>query len=373
MEEANIVIIGAGVIGLAIAARISERNEGVYVLEKNARYGQETSTHNSGVVHSGIHYPPQSLKAQLCVKGNSMIYEMCEQYKILYRKLGKLTVAVGEEEVGELERLIKTGEKNGVEGLEILGKKDVKRLEPNVEVDRALYSPSTGIVEPDQLMSHFYAQALKNGAVLAVETEVGDLRKVDGGYEVNGISVGQKFAIKTRTVVNCAGLFSDRVAEMLEMDVEKSGYRLHYCKGDYFRVVGKPPVKMLVYPVPKGPGLGTHLTPDLAGAVRLGPNAYYVEKVDYRVESSEEEFRGDVKRFLPCISKCQLVSDFAGIRPKLQGPGQGFKDFVIKHEIDKDLFGFVNLIGIESPGLTAAPSIGEFVAELYDSEIQARA
>jgi len=371
MEEANIVIIGAGVVGLAVAAKVSEGNEGVYVLEKNARYGQETSTHNSGVVHSGIHYPPQSLKAQLCVKGNSMIYEMCEQYKILYRKLGKLTVAVDEEEVGELERLMKTGEENGVEGLEILGRKDVKRLEPDVEVDRALYSPSTGIVEPDQLMSHFYAQALNNGAVLAAETDVRGLRRADGGFEVEGVSVGEKFAVKARTVVNCAGLFSDRVAEMLGIDVEKSGYRLHYCKGDYFRVVGKPPVKMLVYPVPKGPGLGTHLTPDLAGAVRLGPNAYYVKKVDYSVESSKEEFRGDVKRFLPSIMEYQLVSDFAGIRPKLQGPGQGFKDFVIRHEVDRDLFGFINLIGIESPGLTAAPAIGEFVAELYDSEIKA--
>ena len=198
-----------------------------------------------------------------------------------------------------------------------------------------------------------------------------DDNEVDGGYEINGVSVGKKFAIKAKTVVNTAGLFSDRVAEMLGIDVEEAGYRLHLCKGDYFRVVGKPPIKMLVYPVPKGPGLGIHLTPDLAGAVRLGPNAYYVEEADYRVESSEEEFRGDVKRFLPCISKCQLVSDFAGIRPKLQGPGQGFKDFVIRHEVNRDLFGFVNLIGIESPGLTAAPSIGEFVAELYDSEIQA--
>jgi len=370
MEEMNIAIIGAGVVGLAIAAKISERNESVYVLEKNARYGQETSTHNSGVIHSGIHYPRNSLKAKLCVKGNSMIYEECEKYKIPYRKLGKLTVAVENEEIAELERLMKAGEENGVEGLRILNKEDVRKLEPSVEVERALYSPSTGIVEPDELMNHFYAQALNNGAVLATKTEVKALKKVDDGYEIAGVSVGEKFNFRTKTVVNCAGLFSDEIAQMVGIDVDRSNYRQHYCKGDYFRVVGKVPVKMLVYPVPKGPGLGIHLTPDLAGTIRLGPNAYYVKNVDYRVESSGEEFREDVRRFLPCISGYQLVPDFAGIRPKLQGPGEGFRDFVIKHETGRNLFGFINLVGIESPGLTCAPAIGEYVTEMYENEIK---
>jgi len=370
MEEMNIAIIGAGVVGLATAAKISERNESVYVLEKNARYGQETSTHNSGVIHSGIHYPCNSLKAKLCVKGNSMIYEVCEKYKVPYRKLGKLTVAVENEEIAELERLMKAGEENGVEGLRILNKEDVRKLEPSVEVERALYSPSTGIVEPDELMNHFYAQALNNGAVLATKTEVKALKKVDDGYEIAGVSVGEKFNFRTKTVVNCAGLFSDEIAQMVGIDVDRSNYRQHYCKGDYFRVVGKVPVKMLVYPVPKGPGLGIHLTPDLAGTIRLGPNAYYVKNVDYRVESSGEEFREDVRRFLPCISGYQLVPDFAGIRPKLQGPGEGFRDFVIKHETGRNLFGFINLVGIESPGLTCAPAIGEYVTEMYENEIK---
>jgi len=370
METVNIVIIGAGVVGLAVAAAVSGKNEGVYVFEKNERFGQETSSHNSGVIHSGIHYPKDSLKAKLCVKGNFMTYEICEEYKIPFKKLGKLTVAITEEEIEELHKLMMAGEENGVEGLELLDKKEVEKLEPNVDVNEALLSPSTGIVEPDELVHHFYAKAHKNNAVLATETEVTNLRKAKDGYEISGVSVGEKFTVTAKTVINCAGLCSDKIAGMTGLDVDKLGYRLHYCKGDYFRMVGNPPVRMLVYPVPQGPGLGIHLTPDLAGAVRLGPNAYYVNEINYEVKSSEKEFREDVERFLPGIRERQIQVDSSGIRPKLQGPGDKFRDFVIRHEADKGLFGLVNLVGMESPGLTAAPAIGEFVLEIIETEIK---
>jgi L-2-hydroxyglutarate oxidase LhgO len=370
MERANIAIIGVGVVGLAVAAVISEKNEGVYVFEKNTKYGQETSSHNSGVIHSGIHYPENSLKAKLCVKGNSMIYEICKKHWIPFKKLGKLTVAIEEEEIEELEKLKRQGEANGAEGLRFVNREEIHELEPNIEVEKALFSPSTGIVEPDELMNYFYTRAYENGVAFAMQTEVADLRKTADGFEIRGVSVGQKFAVTAKTVINCAGLYSDKVAAMVGIDLEKTGYRLHYCKGDYFRLSGKPPVKMLVYPVPKGAGLGIHLTPDLAGMIRLGPNAYYVDKIDYEVESNEKEFREDVRRFLPTIDKYQVQIDSAGIRPKLQGPNDSFKDFVIKHEVDKGLFGFINLIGVESPGLTAAPAIGEFVSEIYENEIE---
>jgi L-2-hydroxyglutarate oxidase LhgO len=157
---------------------------------------------------------------------------------------------------------------------------------------------------------------------------------------------------------------------MAGLDVDKLGYRLHPCKGDYFRVSGKPLVKMLVYPVPKGPGLGIHLTPDLAGSIRLGPNAYYVDKIDYTVESGENEFREDVARFVPRIRESQVNEDSSGIRPKLQGPNDGFRDFIIRHEADRGLFGFIDLVGIESPGLTAAPAIGEYVSQIIEDEIK---
>jgi L-2-hydroxyglutarate oxidase LhgO len=370
METAKIVVVGAGVVGLAVAARLSEKVEGVYVFEKNARFGQETSSHNSGVIHSGIHYPRGTLKAGLCVKGNVMLYELCEKYGLSHRRLGKLTVASGGEEIEELEKLMRQGEANGAEGLKFLDKEQVKALEPNIEVQRALLSPSTGILEPDELMSHFHARAQKNGAVFAVETEVTGIKKLESAYEVSGVSVGEHFTVEAEIVVNCAGLYSDRVAAMVGLDVDRLGYRLYPCKGDYFRVVGKPPVKMLVYPVPKGAGLGIHLTPDLAGVVKLGPNAYYVDKVDYEVESSEMEFREDAKRFLPIIEERRIQADSSGIRPKLQGPKDGFRDFVIRHEADHGLFGFVNLVGIESPGLTASPAIAELVAEIYEKEIR---
>jgi L-2-hydroxyglutarate oxidase LhgO len=369
METANIAVIGAGVVGLAVAAKLSETNEAVFIFEKNPKFGQETSSHNSGVIHSGIHYPKDSLKAKLCVKGNTMLYELCEKHRIPYKKLGKLTVAITEEETDELEKLMQQGQDNGVEGLKFLEREEVKKLEPNVDVEKALLSPSTGIVEPDELMNHFYAQARKDNAVLATETEVTGLKKTDGGYEVSGISVGEKFTVTTKTVVNCAGLYSDRIAAIVGLDIDKLGYRLHPCKGDYFRLTGNPPVKMLVYPIPKGAGLGIHLTPDLGESIRLGPNSYYVDKIDYEVESSEKEFREDVQTFLPLIRERQIQVDSAGIRPKLQGPKDPFRDFVVRHEADKGLFGFINLIGIESPGLTAAPAIGEFVSEIYENEI----
>jgi L-2-hydroxyglutarate oxidase LhgO len=370
MEEAGIIVIGAGVVGLAVAARISENNESIIILEKNARYGQETSTHNSSVVHSGVHYPKGSLKARLCVKGNKMIYETCEKYKLPYKKLGKLTVAITDEEIAELEKLMKQGVDNGVEDLEFLDGEAVKSLEPNIDVERALYSPSTGIIEPDELMAHFHAEASRNGAVLSTNTEVTSLRKNKDAYEIDGISQGEKFTIRTRVVINCAGLQADRVAGMLGIDLIKNGYMQHPCKGDYFRAVGKPPVKMLVYPVPEGPGLGIHLTPDLSGIVRLGPNAYYVNSIDYEVGSKENEFSEDVARFMPSIKNYELVPDFAGVRPKLQGPGDGFRDFVIRNEADKGFPGFINLVGIESPGLTSAQAIGDLVSDIYQNEIK---
>jgi L-2-hydroxyglutarate oxidase LhgO len=157
---------------------------------------------------------------------------------------------------------------------------------------------------------------------------------------------------------------------MAGLDVDKIGYKIYPCKGDYFRVAGKPLVKMLVYPTPKGPGLGIHLTPDLGGSIRLGPNAYYVNKIDYTVESDEKEFREDVARFVPKIREYEIHEDSSGIRPKLEGPNDGFKDFVIRHEADRGLFGFINLVGIESPGLTAAPAIAELVAEIVENEIK---
>lgn len=370
METINIAVVGAGIIGLAVAAKISEHNQGIYVFEKNERFGQETSSHNSGVIHSGIHYPHGSLKAKLCVKGNPMLYTICQNNHIPHKKLGKLTVALNEEETKELEHLMKQGQDNGVPDLQFLDGDEAKKLEPNIQVEKALSSPSTGILEPDELMHYYHAQLHKTGTIIAYKTEVTSINKTNNGYELSGTSVGERFAANARTVINCAGLHSDKIAQMTGLGIDKLGYRLHHCKGDYYRMKGPPPVTTLVYPLPKGGGLGIHLTPDMTGSVRLGPNAYYVDKIDYEVASTEDEFRQDVARFLPLISNRELAPDSAGVRPKLQGPNDSFKDFVIRHEADKGLSGFVNLIGIESPGLTAAPAIAEFVEEVFNTQIR---
>jgi len=370
MESVNIVIIGGGVVGLSIAAELSKNNSGVYVFEKNRNFGQETSSHNSGVIHSGIYYQPGSLKAILSKKGNTAIYDICEKYRIPYKKLGKLIVATDEFGMAELEKLKKNGEMNGILDLRILNSDQIRSMETNITAERAIFSPSTGIIEPDDLLNYFRGVATLNGATLVTNTRVTEIVNRADGYELSGLSSEQKFTVNAKTVINSAGLFSDDIAAIAGIDIDTMRYRLHYCKGDYFRLPGPPMVKSLVYPIPSGPGLGIHLTPDMSGSIKLGPNAYYVDQLDYSVKSSASEFRDDVSKFMPSIAKMELQDDSSGIRPKLQGPGDGFRDFIIRHEKDLGLQGFINLIGIESPGLTASPAIGEYVAEIYENEIK---
>ncbi len=365
LERANIVIIGGGVVGLAIAAELSKDNEGVFVFEKNKRLGQEVSSHNSGVVHSGIHYPKNSLKAKLCVAGNKMIYDICTKRGLPFKRLGKLTVANSENEFRQIELLKKQGEENGVDGLEVLDSEEVRKMEPAIRAEQALYSPSSGIIEPDYLLEYYKSLTRINGGVIVPDTEVKSVKNRDTGYEIGGRNGGSNFSLMANTIINSAGLGADRIAEIAGMDIEALGYRLHFCKGDYFRIADRPPVSHLVYPVPDGPGLGIHLTPDLSGSVKMGPNAYYVSNLDYRVESSKEDFRKDVSRYLPSIVNMRIEEDSSGIRPKLQGPGEGFRDFVIREEGNQGFPGFFNLIGIESPGLTASPAIASYVSTLY--------
>ncbi len=370
MDKAQVVVIGAGIVGLSIAASISRYTEQVIVLEKNNKIGLESSTHNSGVIHSGIHYDKGTLKAILSMKGNEMIYDICEKYDIPFKKLGKLTVANGENEINELEKLWKKGEENGVPDMQLLEAQEIKKIEPRIKADLALLTPTTGIVEQNELLNYFYSKTLISGGYVAFNTEVVGLKKIKDYYEIECKSPTGKFSIFSDVVINSAGLYSDRIAEFLGLDVEKLGYRIQYVKGDYFRIKGSPPVKMLVYPIPEKNGLGIHLTPDIAGSVKIGPNAYFVDSIDYNVESSKNEFIGGVKNYFPSIVEYELMEDSSGIRPTLRNTNKNHKDFIISHESDKGYYGFINLIGIESPGLTAAPAIGEFVSNIYNDEIK---
>lgn len=368
-DGANIVIIGGGIIGLAIASSLSRKFDDIFVLEKNRRVGLETSTHNSGVIHSGIHYPPGSLKAALCVKGNRMIYDICEKNGIPFKRLGKLTVATNESEINILRKLHSNGVSNGVEDMRFLDRNEIRDMENQVNAKMALYTPSSGIVEQDELIQYFHSEAVKNNVIVSTDTEVTGIRNRYNDYELKGMSAKQPFSIFSKTVINCAGLYSDRIAEMAGLDIDRLRYRLTYFKGDYYRVLGRAPVSMLVYPVPGGAGLGIHLTPDMAGSVKLGPNAYPVRDIDYTQGSRKDEFIDDVMRFLPSIKNERIQYDSSGIRPKLCSDTGEFRDFVIRHERDHGMRGFINLIGIESPGLTASPAIAEYVMNLYEAEI----
>ncbi len=365
MENIDITIIGAGVIGLAVAARTANSRRSVAVLERHSRCGQEISSRNSEVIHSGIYYPPGSLKARLCVAGNPLLYAYCEQAAVSHARLEKIIIATTPPEVRQLEELYHNGRENQVPGLTLLDQSEVNTLEPEIQCLAGLYSPSTGIIDTHALMHKLSLAAEAQGALITYDSEISGLEKTDSGFKITLKKEGFKF--KSRVVINCAGLASDYVAELAGINPQKAGYGLHYCKGDYFRTSKTLKVERLIYPVPtlQGRSLGIHLTRDLGGGIRFGPDAYYVTGPDYTVdENKKTSFCDAVRRYLPRLRPEDLYPDTSGIRPKLQGPDDGFRDFVIRHEADRGLEGLINLIGIESPGLTCCLSIADMVEDL---------
>jgi L-2-hydroxyglutarate oxidase LhgO len=364
LTEIDVAIIGAGVIGLATANQIAQGKKQVFIFEKNRTFGLETSSRNSEVLHAGIYYPQDSLKARLCVEGKNLLYDLCDRHDIRYKKCGKLIVAADENEIRWLEELHEQGTKNGVDDLVLLSRTEVKKLEPSIEARAGLLSPSSGILDSHNLLSFLHSQAREKGAEFVFGTEVIRIERAGAKYEVrirdrDGIS-----AFVAHVVVNCAGLNSDRIAELVGIDITESSYKLHYCKGEYFSLDSKYRnlITRLIYPTPEQAGHGIHWRQTLDGRILLGPSAYYVEAIDYSVDETHKEyFYSSVKRFLPFVELEDLAPESAGIRPKLQGPDDGFRDFVIADEEKAGFPGLINLIGIESPGLTAALAIARFV------------
>ena len=370
-DKVDITIIGAGAVGLAVAAAIARVGRSVYVLEKNETFGRETSSRNSGVIHAGIYYPEGTFKAGLCVEGNRMLYELCERYGVGYRRMGKLIVATSDEEIEQLKSLLEKGQRNGAEGLRIISRLQLKSLEPEVEGVAALLSPMTGIVDAHALMRYYLSQAQDENAHVAFSTEVVGIERVNDGYMVSVKDGSGRFLIMSTIVINCAGLNSDNIAGMAGIDIDAAGYRLHYCKGEYFNVSGGKSkyIRHLIYPVPlpKVTGVGIHATMDMDGRMLLGPSVEYVGKVDYAMDDRNQRlFYESVKPFLPFIEYDDLAPEMAGIRPKLQGPGDDIRDFVIREEGDRGLPGFIDVIGIESPGLTASTAIAKYVGGIVD-------
>lgn len=374
MEQIDVVVIGAGVVGLAIASEVAKDGREVFVFEKNDAFGMETSSRNSEVIHAGLYYEKGSLKARLCAEGRELIYQISTDL-VFHRRLGKLIIAVDDSEILALEKIMKTAAENGVADLRMLDEKEIHELEPNVRAVAAIHSPSTGIVDTHQLMKYF-ASRLKDasGGVepIVYDSEVVQIEKLADGFRITvRNSSGAQGSVETKVLINFAGLNSDGVAEMAGIDVDSAGYRLHFCKGEYFRVSSrhKGKIKHLVYPVPEEAGLGIHATLDLAGEMKLGPNSIYMYEnvVDYGVdESHKQQLCDSAKRFLPFLEPDDLYSDQAGIRPRLFGPGESERDFVIQEESARGLSGFINLIGIESPGLTASPAIGKYVSSIVE-------
>ncbi len=367
--DSDVTIIGAGVIGLAIAEKVSERYKNVILLEKHPTFGQETSSRNSEVIHAGIYYPQGSLKAKLCVEGKSLLYDYCRKWDIPFNICGKLIVATNNEEVPVIEGIKETARKNGVDLILMQGDQ-INEMEPSIFALKALFSATTGIVDTHSLMKRFETNILNNGAQIVYGCEVTGIRKIEKGYEISLIDADNtNFTFTSGTVINSAGLTSDKVSEMAGIKDEK--LRIHFCKGEYFRV--KPPknklIRRLVYPVPHQnmEGIGIHVTIDMGGGVKLGPDVTYIESniYDYRVTPSKQEaFWKSARKFLPFLEYDDLVPEMAGIRPKIQGPGEPIRDFYIMEESVHGCGGFINLIGMESPGLTSCIAIANYVLKL---------
>ncbi len=368
MDGCDIAVIGAGVIGLACAAELALKKKSIVVIDKNDSFGRETSSRNSEVIHSGLYYPPGSLKAQTCLEGRELLYSFCRENNIAHRKTGKILVAINEAECEKITAIYRNACACGVTSLTFLDAAQIARQEPAVVALAGVWCPDTGIVDTHALMDCLYHKALAARALFSFHTTVRSVARNGSGYEVVVDEPdGGSFSFRAAAVINAAGLYSDQVAAMAGIDTAQAGYKLHYCRGQYFRLEhpARFNIRHLVYPPATAAGLGIHITPDLAGGLRLGPDAAYVDAIDYHFDpSSRDLFYRAVKGFLPAFLPEDLVPDTVGIRPKLQGPGDDLRDFVVAEEAGRGAAGWINLVGIESPGLTACLAIARRVAAM---------
>ena len=365
----DVVVIGAGVIGLACAAKIAAHGRSVIVIEQGTRVGQGVTSRNSGVIHAGIYYPTGSLKAQLCIEGREQLYARAAARGIAHREFGKLIVASDMSELEQLSELETRARANGAREAHLIDARATTLLEPRVRALGALSSPRTGIIDVHALVESYRADALASGASLALATEVIALeaRSAHELVATTRSSSGELATVCAEHVVNAAGLGASRVAALTGLPIEPLGYRQHLCKGDYFKLAAKHRglASRLIYPLPARAGLGIHLTLDLDGALRAGPDTEYIETPSYHIDAGKRRvFGAALRRYLPDVADGDLEPDFAGIRPKLQAPGEAFRDFVIESAVLHGMPGLVNLLGIESPGITASPAIARRVASL---------
>ncbi|WP_417321200.1 NAD(P)/FAD-dependent oxidoreductase [Emcibacter sp.] len=364
--EVDTVVIGAGVVGLACARALARAGHEVYILEKAETFGTGISSRNSEVIHAGLYYPPGSLKAELCVRGNRLMRQFCEDFGVDYRMPGKLVVATTDEEITKLQDIKANAEQCGVHDLRMLSKKECRDLEPELDVLTALFSPSSGIVDSHGLMLSLLGDAEAHGAMVAYGAEMTELAiRTGGGFIVSREDGdGQRTEIHCRCLVNAAGLGATGLASTLKELNPDTIPRTYFAKGNYFSYTGKLPFRHLIYPVPTKGSLGTHMTPDLGGQGKFGPDIQWVEQENYTVDESRKPlFVEAIHRYWPGLDENRLQPAYSGIRPKIVPPEIASQDFVIQGPDEHGLDGFANLMGIESPGLTSSLAIAEKVIE----------
>ncbi len=354
MDEVETLVIGAGVVGLALAAALAARGREVLICEAEEAFGTGISSRNSEVIHAGIYYPAGSLKARLCVEGRRRLYDWCAAHGVAARKTAKLIVAAEPAELEGLDALAAKAAANGVEGMRRLSGAEARAMEPALRAEGALLSPETGIVDSHGFMLSLLGAAEERGAMLALGAPVLSLAPREGGFLVE-VGGAEPMRLLAREVVNAAGLAAPRLAP------GGSGPPMLMAKGSYFRLEGRAPFSRLIYPAPVVGGLGVHLTLDMGGQARFGPDVEWIEREDYAVDPARgESFYAAIRRYWPCLPDGALKPDYAGIRPKLAGPeAGGAADFRIDGPEAHGLPGYLGLYGIESPGLTSALAIAE--------------
>lgn len=354
------IVVGAGVVGLAIARQLALSGREVLVLERHRLIGQEISSRNSEVIHAGIYYPAGSLKARLCVRGRDMLYQYCASHKVAHKKVGKLIVAADAAQGLALEAIYRKGRENGVNDLQYIAQDRLREMEPHLQAERAIWSPSTGIISCHELMLALESDLSGAGGTLALDAPLIRGKVVDGGFEV--IAGMDATAVSCRELINCAGLGAQAVSHSIDGVPGASVPPLFLSRGCYFSMSGRAPFSHLIYPLPNNEGLGVHLTLDLAGNARFGPDTEWVDGVDYTVDPGRVgAFYSSIRAYYPALKTEALQPDYAGIRPKISGPGQLAADFRIDGAAAHSVRGFVGLYGIESPGLTASLAIAEQV------------
>jgi len=353
------IVIGAGVVGLATARKLSESFQHILLVEKEESFGRHVSSRNSEVIHSGIYYKKDSLKAKLCVEGNRKMVSFAKDNNIEHRVCGKLVVVHDSNQLDKLEALKENGIDNGVEGLCILSKEQAAKQEPDITSAGALWVPSAGIIDTHAVMHRLEYQLKEKEGVVVYNSEVNSIEKEASEYCISFKDVN--YHAKSPIVINSAGLWCDAISKMVGIN----DYELHMCKGEYYKTsLYRNAIKSLIYPLPTDISLGIHIVLHLDGSISFGPNAYYVDEIDYHMDDSHKEYYLEhINHYLKLDAE-NLSEDFTGIRPKIQAPGEPPQDFIIKNEAEKGYPNFINLIGIESPGLTSSFAIADYILEI---------